>query len=155
MGRKSLEGISGWKAAGSGMAFAAILASALATAGSALATTPAVSRTDVNLRAGPGTVYPIVVTLRAGAPLAVHGCLADRSWCDVGWRGQRGWVSANFLQVEYQERYVALRPAIVPVAGIGVVAFDEAYWQRHYIRKPWYRPNPRVAHPWPHVWIVR
>ncbi|MEZ2133031.1 MULTISPECIES: hypothetical protein [unclassified Sinorhizobium] len=48
---------------------------------------------------------------------------------------------------------VILRRAIVLAVGVGVVAFNEAYWNRYYLVRPWYRPY--VYHPRQHVWVVR
>ena len=60
------------------------------------------------MRAGPGTEYPVVKTVPAGAPVNVHGCLSDHDWCDVSWSGDRGWVSADYLNYFYNNRYVYL-----------------------------------------------
>ncbi|EUB99688.1 SH3 domain protein [Rhizobium sp. CF080] len=69
---------------------------------------------NVNLRAGPGAQYPVVVALPQNAPIAVHGCLADRSWCDIGWGGNRGWVAASYIQGSYDGQQTVLTPAIAP-----------------------------------------
>jgi hypothetical protein len=54
-----------------------------------------------NMRRGPGTNYPLVVSIPAGATgLTVGQCrppLDRRSahpWCEVNWRGHSGWTSA-------------------------------------------------------------
>ena len=39
--------------------------------------------TNVNLRAGPGTDFPVIVTVPGRTPIAILGCLADYGWCDV------------------------------------------------------------------------
>jgi uncharacterized protein YraI len=104
----------------------------------ASAANPAEALASVNLRAGPGTYYPVVVTLPARAALNVYGCLADSSWCDVSWGRSRGWVAASYVQVYYRGARVVVTPAIVPAIGIAVLAFDRAYWDSHYIGRPWY-----------------
>ena len=38
--------------------------------------------TNVNLRAGPGAEYPIILTVATEAPITILGCLADYTWCD-------------------------------------------------------------------------
>lgn len=43
----------------------------------------------MNVRAGPNRDYPLVAQLDAGAPLDVHGCLDDWSWCDVSFDDTR------------------------------------------------------------------
>ncbi len=54
-----------------------------------------------NMRAGPGTNFPLVVSIPAGATgLLVGQCrpAQDRRsahpWCEVSWRGHSGWTSA-------------------------------------------------------------
>ena len=117
----------------------ALLASFLALQPtSAFAATAAVATGNVNLRAGPATAYPVVTTLHAGARITTHGCLADNSWCDVNWGGNRGWVSASYIQVTYAGRPVMLSPAVIPVVGITVVRFNQTYWNAHYVGRPWY-----------------
>lgn len=93
---------------------------------------------NVNLRAGPGTWYPVVMTMPQSATLTIYGCLDAASWCDVSWTGARGWVSSNYLRIHYRGENVALSPALIPMIGLTVVAFSEAYWHRHYADRPWY-----------------
>ncbi|WP_162939675.1 SH3 domain-containing protein [Neorhizobium sp. NCHU2750] len=97
-----------------------------------------VTMTSVNLRAGPSTRYPAVITMPPSASLSVYGCIADRSWCDVSWSGSRGWVAASYIQVYYAGRTTVLTPAIVPAIGIATVAFSAAYWDTYYHSQPWY-----------------
>jgi len=59
------------------VAGAAVVLASFLTAGVAVAATPAVAVTNVNLRAGPSTSFPTVVTVPAGATLATHGCFED------------------------------------------------------------------------------
>ena len=33
---------------------------------------------------------------------------------------------------------VVVSPAVAPALGIGVVAFNRAYWDRYYAGRPWY-----------------
>jgi uncharacterized protein YraI len=54
-----------------------------------------------NMRAGPGTNFPLVVSIPAGATgLVVGQCRSPQDrrsahpWCEVSWRGHRGWTSA-------------------------------------------------------------
>ncbi len=133
---------------------AAILIAGFAMASEASAATPSVTTNAVNLRAGPGTVYPVVTTLPPSASVTTYGCLADRSWCDIGWGGQRGWVSAAYLQVIYAGRPVVITPSVAPAIGIAVVAFNQAYWHSHYVGRPWYghwgRYYPAPPHVGPH-----
>ncbi|TWF58973.1 SH3 domain-containing protein [Neorhizobium alkalisoli] len=104
----------------------------------ASATVSGVALANVNLRAGPSTRYPVVMTMPQSASLAVYGCIADRSWCDISWGGSRGWVSASYIQVFYAGKPTVLTAAVVPAVGIATVAFTVAYWDAHYHSQPWY-----------------
>ena len=107
---------------------------------------PALGRTQdayvtayVNLRAGPYVDYPLLTVVPAGMMVTLYGCLDDWSWCDVGYDGDRGWISASYLSYDYDGRRVYLPEYGVRI-GIPVVMFSlSLYWQSHYIHRPWYR----------------
>lgn len=106
----------------------------------ALAAQPvAVATADVNLRAGPGTQYPVVATIPFGSSVSLFGCTSGVTWCDIAWGHARGWVAAAYLQVIYRGAPVVLNPSVAPRIGVNIVAFDRAYWARHYVGRPWYR----------------
>ncbi|MHB0677978.1 SH3 domain-containing protein, partial [Roseomonas mucosa] len=110
---------------------------------------PGYATGDVNLRAGPGTAYPRVATIGAGAPLEIFGCLDGYNWCDVGAGGMRGWVSGSYLQYAYQGRRVLI-PEYGPRIGVPIVTFDFGdYWGRYYRGRPWYSPHDRWGGPPP------
>ncbi|MFK0332794.1 SH3 domain-containing protein [Rhizobium sp. NPDC090275] len=90
------------------------------------------------MRAGPSTAYPVVVGLPSRAALSVHGCTTNTSWCDVSWGRERGWVSANYVQVVYRGVPTVVAPVIAPAVGITVVSFNETYWNTYYFGRPWY-----------------
>lgn len=66
--------------------------------------------TDLNLRAGPGPVYPIVAVIPAQTAVSVGGCLAEQSWCQVTYDGQSGWASGDYLTVVENDAPVAIYP---------------------------------------------
>lgn len=105
----------------------------------AAAATVAVATGNVNLRAGPSTAYPVVTVVPVGARIATYGCLTGYSWCDITFGSYRGWVAANYIQIVYQGAPVVLTPAVAPAAGVTVVAYNRAYWDRYYAAYPWYR----------------
>jgi uncharacterized protein YraI len=72
---------------------------ALFTATSAFAATALVT-TDLNMRTGPGTGYPVITAMPDGAIVNVRGCTSGYSWCRVDWRGRDGWASANYLAMQ-------------------------------------------------------
>lgn len=127
--------------------FAAAAVGLLALTGAAAAQTPGFVTTNVNLRAGPSTSYPAVTVLGAGTPLDIFGCLEGYSWCDVNWRGYRGWVAATYLQYDYRGRRVYL-PDYAPTIGVPIVGFSvNNYWGRYYRDQPWYDDRYRWAPP--------
>ncbi|WEX09291.1 SH3 domain-containing protein [Chelativorans sp. AA-79] len=120
------------------VAFGAILASAgTAAAANAFATG------NVNMRAGPSTQYPRVTTIPRGSAVEVYGCTSGWRWCDTVWRGNRGWVSASYLQMQYRDRRVYV-PDYAPRLGLPVITFQfGSYWDRWYSDRPWYHDRDR------------
>ncbi|NJL95674.1 MAG: SH3 domain-containing protein [Anaerolineae bacterium] len=56
-------------------------------------------RVDVNalnMRAGPGTTFPVLSQLSLAAEVPAVGRLSDGSWLEVNQGGTRGWVSAAY-----------------------------------------------------------
>lgn len=99
----------------------------------------------VNLRAGPGTRYPRIMTLQPGTAVAVHGCINGWSWCDVGAQGERGWIDGSYLQYPYGNRRVALSNYGSQI-GIPIVSFIlGTYWGDHYRDRSWYGERQRWA----------
>lgn len=118
-------------------------------AGAAQAATPSFTTANVNLRAGPGTSYPVLVTVPNRGAITTHGCLENYNWCDVSWGAERGWMSASYIQVTYEGQPVYVTPAIAPVVGLSVVIYDRAYWDRWYYGRPWYANWDRYYRPPP------
>lgn len=114
----------------------AALSLAVVSSGAYAAT--AVTVSTLNLRAGPAQGYPVLVTLPVAAEVTSHGCLADMSWCDVSWGGQRGWVASSYIRVVYHAQPVVVTATSAPIIGMPVVAFNYGYWQRYYVDRPWF-----------------
>ncbi|MBO1073411.1 SH3 domain-containing protein [Roseomonas marmotae] len=125
----------------SGLALAAVLlAPALAQAA------PAIVTTRLNMRAGPGTEYPVVARLEQGVQVEVLGCLEGYGWCDIAIGQDRGWAAGAYLQVPYDERREPLM-RIAPAIGLPVVGFAiGSYWDSYYRNRPWYRERGRWDH---------
>lgn len=115
---------------------------AFSVSSAAMAAT-AIATTDVNLRAGPSTRYPVVNVVDDGDGVRVFGCLEGRSWCDVGYAGQRGWMSSNYLAfVERGRRYTG--PTVVERIGAPIISFSFGnYWDNHYRGRDFYRDRDR------------
>jgi uncharacterized protein YraI len=114
---------------------------------------------NVNERAGPGTNFPPITVIPAGAPVTIYGCLSDDSWCDISWNGYRGWMYSAYLQVTYNSRRVGLAPAYIAPLGIPFITFEVgSYWDNHYRNRSFYsqrskwkdfRPGNNDWHPGP------
>ncbi|RFC62977.1 SH3 domain-containing protein [Fulvimarina endophytica] len=103
----------------------------------------AIATADVNLRAGPSTSYPAVDIVGGGERVRVFGCLQTRSWCDVAFRGARGWMSSNYLAYLGQDRrYQGTRA--VEIIAAPVITFEVGgYWDDHYRDRSFYRDRDR------------
>jgi len=75
---------------------------------------------NVNVRAGPDVVFPVVTWLYSQDTVMIQGCLADFSWCDIQSGRTRGWVNASYLRNVFRNR--------TPVVTFSV----ESYWDAHY-----------------------
>ncbi|MGS4887619.1 SH3 domain-containing protein [Roseibium sp. MB-4] len=124
--------------------FAMALAAAVLTMTPALAQSggPAIAYTtaNLNMRAGPGTNYPVLTTLPQGAGVTVFGCTADFQWCDAAFTSVKGWVSGKYLSYGVQGRYYG-QP--IPRSGIYV---GVPRYQRNY---PVYGRGPVRVQPLP------
>jgi uncharacterized protein YraI len=115
---------------------AAIFAVALPAAADAAT---AVTTSNVNLREGPSTGYPVIMTLPGNTAVEIEGCA--QGWCKVDYSGTDGWMSEDFLQGLVSPPTIVLPvPVVVP--------------RPHYgYRPPHYRPPvvvPRPPHRPPH-----
>jgi uncharacterized protein YraI len=112
-----------------------------------LAPTPAMARTysgwavrTTMMRAGPDYDYPPVQRIGRNAQVVIFGCLNDWSWCDVGYRYDRGWVEGRDLVANYRGR----RQGISSYLGIGILSFIFGnYWDSHYRGRPFYNERSR------------
>jgi uncharacterized protein YraI len=105
---------------------AAILAASVGYA----AAVPAVVATDLNVRSGPGTGFPVIASLPGGSTVEVIGC--DGSWCRLA---GGGYASRRYLSIS------AAGPAYYPYY------YDEPYYESYYApgyiyRRGW-RHHPR------------
>lgn len=90
------------------------------------------------VRAGPSADYPQIVILDRGNPIEIYGCLSGWNWCDVSFRGYRGWMRADKIAYAYGGRWMPV-PGNGPGAGIPILSFSFNYWDDHYRNKSFYR----------------
>lgn len=95
------------------------------------------------MRAGPEAGYPAVRNIARGGRVTVHGCLDDRSWCDVSYGNDRGWVSGSEFSGRYDGREDNLANLSFSIR-IGTVTFSFGdYWENHYRQRPFYSERYR------------
>jgi uncharacterized protein YraI len=124
----------GWRTKLGALAFASVVALPTAAAAKNGEVTA-----NVHMRAGPGTQYPVIVTIPDGRDVNIHGCLSGYGWCDLSWAGYRGWVYGNYVASFYQDRYVRV-PRYGASLALPIISFDfGTYAHRHYRHQPWYR----------------
>lgn len=121
------------------MKLKSVLVAALLLAPTAALAAPGIVTVSTGLRAGPGTGFPLVDRIPGGARVNIHGCLRGNAWCDVSFSDDRGWVSSQYLEYLYRNRYVYL-PDYVDEIDVPVVPFVlTSYWSSYYGGRPWYR----------------
>jgi uncharacterized protein YraI len=102
----------------------------------------------VHMRAGPSVEYPEVAMLISGTPLEVYGCEQAYAWCDVQAGPNRGWVDADYLQVDSGGHPVILSGAGVAI-GVPLITFTfGTYWDSYYRTRPWYAQRARYLPYW-------
>jgi hypothetical protein len=92
----------------------------------------AIVTTNVNMREGPGTNFPVVSVLRSGEQVQVNNCRSN--WCLVDFGRDRGWISQSFLRtIIASPGPGSPRPPIGgpifgpgPVIGLGRACFFES-----------------------------
>jgi len=130
-----------------GVAAAALVIGSLAPAPATAQQPNGYPVTNVNLRAGPGTEYPVIVTVPSRAPISILGCLPDYSWCDSLFQNDRGWMRSIYLSGYYQGNYYSLGD-YAPRLGYRTVSFDiNGYWDSNYRNRPFYGDRTRWTRP--------
>jgi uncharacterized protein YraI len=130
------------------MKLKAVLTAALLLAPTAALAAPGIVTVSTGLRAGPGPGFPLVDRIPGGSRVNVHGCLKGKAWCDVSWSDDRGWVSSQYLEYLYRNKYVYL-PDYVDVIDVPVVPFVlSSYWSSYYSGRPWYQRRAYWSNYW-------
>lgn len=93
--------------------------------------------------AGPAWRYPHAGYVPVQGRVAINACLPDRSWCDISYRGARGWVAGTLVAVVHRGRRQTLA-TLGPRAGVDSRDFDFGdYWDDHYRDRDFYRERDR------------
>lgn len=92
----------------------------VALTGAAFADTAVSATTDLNVRAGPGSQYPVIGVLRAGQQATLSDCLQNGKWCTIAEADGQGWVYSDYVTGDFGGTRVVLsqRPAD---SGVAVV----------------------------------
>lgn len=80
----------------------------LAFGGAAFAQTSVQATTELNVRAGPGSNYPVVGVLAAGQATTLKGCLQGSKWCSIDEGGGTGWVYSDYLAGDFGGKAIVL-----------------------------------------------
>lgn len=107
--------------------------------GTALAT----ATTDVIVRSGPSTNYPILGVLRAGQRAEVTGLSPNHSWWQIKFAGLaegRAWISAQFVATQQTANIPIVQPPAPPPASPTSTPTPEAdiitEWRGEYYNNP-------------------
>ena len=95
----------------------------VASAGFAHAEMAATAINDLNVRAGPGPQYPSVGIATRGSSAYLDGCIQGSRWCRVDVNGVRGWVYAEYLQVQHEGAPVVVEQNQTSL-GVPVVTYE-------------------------------
>lgn len=93
------------------------------SAGLAQADMVATAINDLNVRAGPGPQYPSIGIVTRGSQAMLDGCIQGSRWCRVDVNGVRGWVYAQYLQVEQAGNSVIVEQNQADL-GVPVVTYE-------------------------------
>ncbi|MHA7776179.1 SH3 domain-containing protein [Roseibium sp. M-1] len=106
----------------------ALAATVLAVLPAVAQSRPAIANTtaDLNMRTGPGTGYPVIITIPRGGNVTVSGCTADFSWCDAAFANAKGWVASKYLLYGGGGAYQG-QPMATAGTNVGVKRYDREY----------------------------
>ena len=127
------------------LAFTAFLALA-GLAGKAEAAVDGFVTHTMVLRAGPSANYPAIATIHGNPKINIFGCTAGGNWCDVSYRGVRGWGNGKNMVGEFRAKRYAVNRYHERL-GVPVVTFNQTtYWNDYYRDRPFYRTKIYWSH---------
>lgn len=92
----------------------------LSTVSFAMADTTVTATTDLNLRAGPGSQYPVIGVISAGQSTTVKGCIDQGKWCNVNTGSEDAWAYSDYLTMDSGGTQIILTNRSAD-AGVAVV----------------------------------
>jgi uncharacterized protein YraI len=108
---------------------------------------PARVAQNTNIRQGPGTTFPIIVTAPAGAVVEVIRCGVE--WCNVIWGGRPGYmIGRNLARGPAPVRVVRPVPPPVVVVGPGPYYGYGPYYGPRRFYGPGFYYGPRRWRRW-------
>ena len=112
----------------------------LVASGAAASARNAVIDSNLNLRAGPGPMHRVLVMMPAGTTVKVGECGPE--WCQIEYRGQRGYASSGLIKggdAAYAAAPVtAAAPASTkydPDDAVRVLNWNDREWRDRYWRE--------------------
>jgi PKD repeat protein len=106
----------------------------------------ATATTDVNIRGGPGTTYPVLGVLRTGQSAEITGVSADGGWWQIRFSGAadgRGWLSARYVSAQNTKDVPLVQaPALPPTATPVPTPVTIRDWRGEYYNNQNLSGNP-------------
>jgi uncharacterized protein YraI len=136
---------------------ALLVAASLALSAARAAADPVLATSDVNLRSGPGTQYPLVGRIPGGSTVEAVNC--NVGWCEAQFNGRAGYVNQSYLDFggDAQAAPVQVRPypggpppGAIPVAPPGSYPPPAGYYPPpadYAPPPPVYREPPSYGYP--------
>ena len=87
--------------------------------------------TDLHIRAGPGTGYPILGGLEPGQSVQITGISPDSGWWQIRFSGaadERGWVSATYVAARNTENVPIVKPPPIPPTPVVFTGWRGEYY---------------------------
>ena len=67
-----------------------------------------IPKTNMNVRAGPGTNYPIIGSAKQGQSYRVTGRNANSDWWQIDFGGKRGWLAASLTEGQFSVSVISV-----------------------------------------------
>jgi uncharacterized protein YgiM (DUF1202 family) len=87
--------------------------------------------TELNVRGGPGTGYPLLGWLESGQSVEITGVCPDGGWWQIRFsaaEGERGWVSAAYMTARNTENVPVVTPPPLPPTPVTVTGWRGEYY---------------------------